>query len=526
MMSGGENLKRILDQICRDKGIDRTLLVDAIEEAVRSAVRKKFGGRRDIEVQFNEELGEIEAFQYRTVVDDVWDEDTEIHIDDARVLDPDIELEDDLGEKMENIAELGRIAAQSAKQVIIHRLRDAEREVIFEMFRDREGSIVNGIVQRFERGKMVINLGRTDAVLPREGQIPKRSFKQGDRIRAYLQEVRQESRDSQLILSRTCNEFLIKLFELEVPEIAEQIVKIMGAAREPGFRAKIAVTSTESDVDPVGACVGMKGARVQNVVQELQGERIDIVPWSPDPAKYVYNALAPAEVSMVIVDEEQHSLLVVVPDDQLSLAIGRQGQNVRLASRLLSWRIDVKSEQRYENLGKSGYKSLLVIDGVDEAKADKLVAADIHSARDFAEADIESIMRFVGVSEDQAAVLKLQAADIPVIADTPLDEAERLFSTPVEQAEEISGDASDDELGNRITDDESVPQQAVNDDEEDEVMPGNTVEQEDLPENIPAQPAQEQGQEIMPGNVPEQPAQDQEILSPQEQDTVDGNRLS
>ncbi|RWX45318.1 NusA antitermination factor [Candidatus Electrothrix aarhusensis] len=349
-MSGGENLKRILDQICRDKGIDRTLLVDAIEEAVRSAVRKKFGGRRDIEVQFNEELGEIEAFQYRTVVDDVWDEDTEIHIDDARVLDPDIELEDDLGEKMENIAELGRIAAQSAKQVIIHRLRDAEREVIFEMFRDREGSIVNGIVQRFERGKMVINLGRTDAVLPREGQIPKRSFKQGDRIRAYLQEVRQESRDSQLILSRTCNEFLIKLFELEVPEIAEQIVKIMGAAREPGFRAKIAVTSTESDVDPVGACVGMKGARVQNVVQELQGERIDIVPWSPDPAKYVYNALAPAEVSMVIVDEEQHSLLVVVPDDQLSLAIGRQGQNVRLASRLLSWRIDVKSEQRYENL--------------------------------------------------------------------------------------------------------------------------------------------------------------------------------
>jgi N utilization substance protein A len=460
MMSGGENLKRILDQICRDKGIDRTLMVDAIEEAVRSAVRKKFGGRRDIEVQFNEELGEIEAFQYRTVVDDVWDEDTEIHIDDARVLDPDIELEDDLGEKMENIADLGRIAAQSAKQVIIHRLRDAEREVVFEMFRDREGSIVNGIVQRFERGKMVINLGRTDAVLPREGQIPKRSFKQGDRIRAYLQEVRQESRDSQLILSRTCNEFLIKLFELEVPEIAEQIVKIMGAAREPGFRAKIAVTSTESDVDPVGACVGMKGARVQNVVQELQGERIDIVPWSPDPAKYVYNALAPAEVSMVIVDEEQHSLLVVVPDDQLSLAIGRQGQNVRLASRLLSWRIDVKSEQRYENLSKSGYRSLLAIDGVDEAKADKLVAADIHSAREFAQADIESIMRLVGVGEDQAAVLKLQAADIPVTADSPLDEAERLFFTPVEQEEEVSGD----ELGNRIADDESVPrQQAVND---------------------------------------------------------------
>ncbi|MCI5126786.1 MAG: transcription termination factor NusA, partial [Candidatus Electrothrix sp. AR5] len=394
----------------------------------------------------------------------------------------------------------------------------------------REGSIVNGIVQRFERGKMVVNLGRTDAVLPREGQIPKRSFKQGDRIRAYLQEVRQESRDSQLILSRTCNEFLVKLFELEVPEIAEDIVKIMGAAREPGFRAKIAVTSTESDVDPVGACVGMKGARVQNVVQELQGERIDIVPWSPDPAKYVYNALAPAEVTMVIVDEDQHYLLVVVPDDQLSLAIGRQGQNVRLASRLLSWRIDVKSEQRYENLGKSGYKSLLVIEGVDEAKADKLVAADIHSARDFAEADIESIMRFVGVSEDQAAVLKLQAADIPVTADSPLDEAERLFSTPVEQQAEEK--TSGGELGNMITDDESTPQQAVNDEGNyEEAMPGNTVEQDDMIGNIPAQPAQEQGQEIMPGNDPEQPAQDQEMLSPQEsspqeQNTVDGNRLS
>lgn len=524
MMSGGENLKRILDQICRDKGIERTLMVDAIEEAVRSAVRKKFGGRRDIEVQFNEELGEIEAFQYRTVVDDVWDEDTEIHINDARELDPDIELEDDLGEKMENIAELGRIAAQSAKQVIIHRLRDAEREVVFDMFRDREGSIVNGIVQRFERGKMIINLGRTDAVLPREGQIPKRSFKQGDRIRAYLQEVRQESRDSQLILNRTCNEFLIKLFELEVPEIAEQIVKIMGAAREPGFRAKIAVTSSESDVDPVGACVGMKGARVQNVVQELQGERIDIVPWSPDPAKYVYNALAPAEVSMVIVDEEQHSLLVVVPDDQLSLAIGRQGQNVRLASRLLNWRIDVKSEQRYENLSKPGYKSLLALDGVDEAKADKLFAADIQSTADFVQADVEKIIRLVGVNEDQAAVLKLQAADIPVTERGALEEAERLFSAPVQENEERSDPMEQpDQLGNVI---DNPPQQDVGskenapeagqDENEDEDMLGNKIEPEEISGTS--------------GNVLTQSPQEQELSSSHDVvdrvDGVDGNRLS
>ena len=414
-MVGTENLKRILDQICRDKGIDRALLIDAIEEAVRSAVRKKFGSRRDIEVQFNEELGEIEVFQYRTVVEEVFDEETEIALKEARELDPEVELDDDLGEKLDNIEDLGRIAAQSAKQVIIHRMRDAEREVIYEMFRDREGTIVNGIVQRFERGKMVINLGRTDAILPREGQIPKRSFKQGDRIRAYLQEVRQETRDAQLILSRTCNEFLMKLFELEVPEIAEGIVKIMGCSREPGFRAKIAVSSIESDVDPVGACVGLKGSRVQNVVQELQGERIDIVPWSPDPAKYVYNALAPAEVSMVIVDEENKLLLVVVPDDQLSLAIGRQGQNVRLASKLMSWRIDVKSEQRYANLEDPRYRTLTAIEGVDEGMADRFFAAGILSAAVLAEMETDAIAAAGRIGEEQAEEIKKLAAEIPPV---------------------------------------------------------------------------------------------------------------
>ncbi len=404
------DLKRIIDQISRDKGIDRPLLVEAIEEAVRSAVRKKFGGRRDIEVQFSEELGEVEVFQFRTVVETVEDEETEILFSAARELDPEVEPGDDLGEKMDKIANLGRIAAQSAKQVIIHKMRDAERDVIFDIFRDREGSVVNGIVQRFERGNMIINLGRTDAILPRDGQIPKRSFKQGDRIRAYLKEVRQDSRDSQLVLSRTCNEFLIKLFEMEVPEIAEDIVKIMGASREPGFRSKIAVSSTESDVDPVGACVGLKGSRVQNVVQELQGERIDIVPWSPDPAKYAYNALAPAEVSMVIVDDDNKTLLVVVPNDQLSLAIGRQGQNVRLASRLLGWRIDVKSEQRWENLENKGYLSLIALDTVDEGLADKLYAASIVSARELASVDIEKITKISGINEERACTLQDLAA--------------------------------------------------------------------------------------------------------------------
>jgi len=487
-MSGAENLKRILDQICRDKGIDRTLLVDAIEEAVRSAVRKKYGGRRDIEVQFNEELGEIEVFQYRTVVDDVLDEDEEISLEEARQLDPEVELDDDLGEKMNNIADLGRIAAQSAKQVIIHRMRDAEREVVYEMFRDREGSIVNGIVQRFERGNMIINLGRTDAVLPRDGQIPKRSFKQGDRIRAYLLEVKQDARDSQLILSRTCNEFLVKLFEMEVPEIAEDVVKIMGAAREPGFRAKIAVSSIESDVDPVGACVGMKGSRVQNVVQELQGERIDIVPWSPDPAKYVYNALAPAEVTMVIVDEDQHSLLVVVPDDQLSLAIGRQGQNVRLASRLLSWRIDVKSEQRYENLEKPGYKSLLAVDGVNEPMADKFMLTGIYSSAKLAEAELDNIMEIAAVDEDQAAAMKLQAADIPV----PEDEAEELFDVPAE-----------DQAGNIIEAAAQDPQDV------------DSVEDAPVEEGVA-------GPDGMNGNALIDPVQEQKL----EDEPVEGNKVT
>jgi len=418
IMVGTENLKRILDQICRDKGIDRALLVDAIEEAVRSAVRKKYGSRRDIEVQFNEDLGEIEVFQYRTVVEEVEDEETEISLEEARRLDPEVELEDDLGEKLDNIADLGRIAAQSAKQVIIHRMRDAEREVIYEMFRDREGTIVNGIVQRFERGRMIVNLGRTDAVLPREGQIPKRSFKQGDRIRAYLLEVRQDTRDAQLVLSRTCNEFLIKLFEMEVPEIAEGIVKIMGCSREPGFRAKIAVSSVESDVDPVGACVGLKGSRVQNVVQELQGERIDIVPWSPDPAKYVYNALAPAEVSMVIVDEENKALLVVVPDDQLSLAIGRQGQNVRLASRLMNWRIDVKSETRYANLEDEGYRNLLAVEGMDENMADRFFAEGISSAAALAALEVGEIARIGRINDEAAEALQTAAREVPPLEDS------------------------------------------------------------------------------------------------------------
>ena len=450
------DLKRIIDQISRDRGFDKELLIEAIEEAVASAARKKFGSRRDMEVRYNEEYGEVEVFQFRSVVEDAQDEQTEISIEQAKVLDPEVQLGDELGEKMENITELGRIAAQSAKQVIIHRMKDAEREVIYDMFKDRQGDVVSGIVQRFERGNMIINLGRTDAILPKDHQIPKRSFKQGDRIRAYLYEVRQNSRDSQLILSRTADEFLAKLFQMEVPEIAEGIVRIMGVSREPGFRAKIAVSSSESDVDPVGACVGMKGSRVQNVVQELQGERIDIVTWSPDPAKYVYNALAPAHVSMVMVDEEAKSLLVVVPNDQLSLAIGRQGQNVRLASKLMSWRIDVKSEQRYANLEDEGYQSLLAIPGIDETLADQLLAKEIKSAEDLSKAVVEDLVIIRAIDDDFALKL-IEAAGKAVVLNAS------------EAAETVQEVVSDSEAANaepeeaQLADDEALPDKQVPD---------------------------------------------------------------
>jgi N utilization substance protein A len=399
------DLKRIIEQISRDKGIEKHLLVETIEEAVRSAARKKFGSRRDMEVQYNDELGEVEIFQFRMVVETVEDEQTEIPLEEASALDPGVKLHDEIGTKMENIAELGRIAAQSAKQVIIQKMKDAELDVIYDMYKGRQGEIVNGIVQRFERGNMIINLGRTDAILPHSEQIPKRSFRQGDRIRALLLDVRQSAREQQLVLSRVSNDFLSKLFEMEVPEISEGIVKIMGVSREPGFRAKIAVSSSESDVDPVGACVGMKGSRVQNVVQELQGERIDIVPWSPDPAKFVSSALAPAEVSMVLVDEDKKSLMVVVPDDQLSLAIGRQGQNVRLASKLLGWNIDVKSEARYAKLEEDGYRSLLNIEGVDEGMADILYDAGFRAASDLKGIDIKELEGLKGMKPERAAKL-------------------------------------------------------------------------------------------------------------------------
>jgi N utilization substance protein A len=395
------DLKRLIDQVSRDKGIERQVLIATLEEAIRSAARKKLGQDLDLEVAYNDEYGEIEAFQFKQVVTQVKNPDQEISIAEGRKLDPDCEVGDSLGVKIDT-GTFGRIAAQSAKQVIIQKMKDAEREIVFEDYKDRRGEIVNGIVQRFDKGGITVNLGRAEAILPYREQVPREAYRQGDRIRAYVLEVNKESRGPQILLSRTHPNFLAKLFALEVPEIAEGVVTIMGAAREPGSRAKIAVVSKDPDIDPVGACVGMKGSRVQSVVQELRGEKIDIIEYGVDPAKFVCNALAPAVVSKVIIDQRQRSMEVIVPDDQLSLAIGKRGQNVRLASKLTGWHIDVKSEAKYQKTLKEGYQSLLALPGVGEATADHLYEAGFASAEDVAGAEIEELAAIPGISQQKA----------------------------------------------------------------------------------------------------------------------------
>ncbi|MGD8386510.1 MAG: transcription termination factor NusA, partial [Desulfobacteraceae bacterium] len=295
-------LQRVIDQVSREKGLDREVLIQTLEEAVKAAARKKMGPTYDLEVTFNEELGEIEVFEFKEVVEEVEDENLQISVEEARKLDPEFELGDSVGVKMDT-DRFGRIAAQSAKQVVMQRLREAERNIVYDDFKDRRGEIIHGIVQRFDKGSIIANLGRAEAELPSKEQIPRETYRQGDRIRAYILDVKQFSRGPQIILSRTHPNFLSALFENEVPEIAERIVTIVQVAREPGSRSKIAVSSKDPDIDPVGACVGMKGSRVQAVVQELRGEKIDIVTWDADPAKFIVNALSPAEIVRVIVDE-------------------------------------------------------------------------------------------------------------------------------------------------------------------------------------------------------------------------------
>ena len=432
-------LNRVIEQVSREKGVDREVLIKTIEEAVRAAAAKKLGQDYDLEVAFNEEMGEIEIFEFKEVVEEVGDEHVEISLEDAKEMDPDCELGDSLGIKMD-MDELGRIAAQSAKQVLMQRLREAEKDIVYDDYKDRRGEIIHGIAQRFDKGGIIVNLGRTEAELTSKEQIPRESYKQGDRVRAYILDVKQFSRGPQIILSRTHPNFLSALFENEVPEIAEGIVKIVQVAREPGSRAKIAVSSRDSDVDPVGACVGMKGSRVQAVVQELRGEKIDIVTWDPDSAKFICNALAPAEITRVIVDEGNQRMEVVVPDDQLSLAIGKRGQNVRLASKISGWNLDVTGETNYNNALKDAYSALLTLDGVGEATASNLYQLGFRSLKTVSEAAVSDLMQVDGIGEEKAGRIIRSAVEL-----LQIEEARKNLEQIVDGDEALTEPAADGE---------------------------------------------------------------------------------
>ncbi|MFZ0611676.1 MAG: transcription termination factor NusA [Desulfobacterales bacterium] len=434
------DIKRVVEQVSKDKGISRDVLIKALEEALKSAARKKFGNKMEIEVQYNEEVGEIEVFQFKEVAEVITEPALEISLEEGRKLDAECEIGDSLGTKMDT-STFGRIAAQSAKQVIIQKIKDAEKDAVFASFINRKGELINGIVQRIDRGDIIVNLGQTEGIVPVREQVPREGYRRGDRIRALILEVLHESRGPQVILSRTHVDFLINLFKMEVPEISEGIVKIMGAAREPGVRSKIAVASSNADIDPVGACVGMKGSRVQNVVQELRGEKIDIISWHVDPARYVCNALAPAEISRVIIDEANRTMEVIVPDDFLSIAIGKRGQNVRLASRLAGWHLDVKSESKYSEAMRSGYDSLLALPGVGISLADALYERGLFSAEEISKATVEDLIQVKGIGEDSA--IKLIAASKQAI-ETEVAEDESAPATDTgDEPVAAAGDPAD-----------------------------------------------------------------------------------
>jgi N utilization substance protein A len=461
------DIKRVVDQISRDKGIDRDVLISALEEAVKSAAKKKFGSKIDIETQYNERTGEIEVFQFKEVAETVTDPEIEISLEEGRRLDPGCEIGDSLGTKMDTTT-FGRIAAQSAKQVIIQKMKDAERDAVYASFIDRKGEIINGIVQRFDRGDIIVNLGPTEGVVPVREQVPRENYRRGDRIRALILDILYETRGPQIVLSRTHPDFMVNLFKTEVPEISEGIVTIMGAAREPGVRAKIAVSSNDSDIDPVGACVGMKGSRVQNVVQELKGEKIDIIPWHVDPAKFVCNALAPAEISRVIIDEENKSMEVIVPDEFLSIAIGKRGQNVRLASKLTGWHLDVKSESRYSEDMQSGYDSLVAMEGMTVSMADALYESGFYSAEEVSHASVEDLMQMRGIDEDTARQL-IDAAEKRLVAQAA-EEAAEAEREALEMAEQAAAEA------------EAAAQAAQSDEENDEGSDASPETADEVPD--------------------------------------------
>ena len=458
------NLLQAIEMVAKDKGIDKARLIKTVEEAILKAAQSVFGPTRELEARFNEDSGQIDLFQYMTVVDDVSDDEREIALEDAQKAGLEAELGEDLGfqifwhpsdakkaaEQDKEFGDLlnvkqarsafGRIAAQTAKQVLIQRVRDEERDLIYNEFKDRQGELIKGVVRRFEKGNnLIVDLGRTEGILPFREQTPRETYRPGDRIVAFVKNIDREARGPQIILSRSDPKLVEKLFEAEVPEIYEGIVKIVACAREPGARSKIAVTSRDADVDPVGACVGMKGSRVQAVVQELRGEKIDIVPYDRDPARFVCAAIQPAEVNKVIVDEADGRMELVVPDEKLSLAIGRKGQNVRLAAQLTGWKLDIISESKFKQMEEEAIAALQQIEGVTDQVARSMYRLGFRALEELAEATEAELAAIPGLGGADAATKIKSAADETmerlrqqrILAATtrtePLSEKERLM---------------------------------------------------------------------------------------------------
>lgn len=435
MSFGSTELVQIADAVAREKGIDKDSVIEAMENAIQVAARRKYGFEHHIKAEMNRKNGQIHLFKVIEVVADdmpepedveqpeedseeeripTFDEHTMIRLSDAKTKDPALDIGSEIREELPPI-DFGRIAAQSAKQVIVQKVRDAEREVQYEEFKDKIGEIASGVVKRMEYGNVIIDFGRTEAIIRREQLIPRETFRQGDRIRAFIQNVSREKSGPQIFLSRVAPEFMAKLFKQEVPEIYDGLVEIRAVARDPGSRAKIAVYTSDPTVNPILACVGVRGSRVQAVVSELQGEKVDIVEWSPDPATFVVNALSSAEVSKVVIDEDENRIEVVVPDDQLSLAIGRRGQNVRLASQLCGWRIDILTEdeesarraEEFNRLSEVFVEAL----NVEEVIAHLLVAEGFSSVEEVAFVPVEDLAGIEGFDENIASELQSRAND-------------------------------------------------------------------------------------------------------------------
>jgi N utilization substance protein A len=434
-------LLQIAEAVAREKAIDRSIVLEAMEDAIQKAARSRYGQETEVRAEINAKTGEIRLSRLLNVVEMVDNLSTQISLEEARRRNP-AALEGDWIAETLPPFDFGRIAAQSAKQVIVQKVRDAERDRQFDEFKDRVGDIVNGIVKRVEYGNVVADIGKGEAVIRRDELIPRETFRNGDRVRAYVFDVRREQRGPQVFLSRTHPQFMARLFAQEVPEIYDGVVEIKAVARDPGSRAKIAVVSRDSSIDPVGACVGMRGSRVQAVVNELQGEKVDIIQWSPDIATFVVNALAPAEVAKVVLDEDSEKIEVVVPDQQLSLAIGRRGQNVRLASQLTGWDIDILTEQEESERRQAEFEihTKLFMDAldVDEVVGQLLTAEGFTTVEEVAYVSISDLASIEGFDEDTATEIQNRARDYLARIEEEFD-ARRLQHGVLDELREVPG---------------------------------------------------------------------------------------